>query len=322
MRLVLLVIMSSSLAVGSEKPFIAWEHLQNPVYSHEDWSTKDACMAYDGGTFYLFFSAFFWDRGRERSHVAGVTTQDFTTFSEPFFLLDGKEDGWDGMCSPNIARLGDTWFLTYNSWGDKPGVPNQLFYSESKDLEHWEHGKPLARTITRNDGGPVRAIDAAVCLVDERYMLVWKENQTPMIAWGTHMCGGEWERIGPVQTSWFENAQFIEVDGVWHMLVTARGPRPRRDHLPYMARFVGELGTLASWTKWRMGQALSIPLETFNTNSRANAAFVADWREHDGHYYLIYAGHTEGVSHAGRGDNKLGLARSRDLQTWRVPGLR
>jgi hypothetical protein len=59
--------------------------------------------------------------------------------------------------------------------------------------------------------------------------------------------------------------------------------------------------------------------ENFNTDNVANACFRADWREYDGHFYMIYCGRTEGKSHLGRGNNKLGLARSKELINWQAP---
>ena len=31
---------------GSAADFMNWENMDNPVYFHEGWSTKDACMTY------------------------------------------------------------------------------------------------------------------------------------------------------------------------------------------------------------------------------------------------------------------------------------
>ena len=73
------------------------------------------------------------------------------------------------------------------------------------------------------------------------------------------------------------------------------------------------------WLEWHPPTVLKVPQEGFNTYHRSNAAFLADWREYDGYFYLLYAGTTEGKTHAGRGNNKLGLARSQDLKTWSAP---
>lgn len=313
-------------STDGQEPFIDWETLQNPVYDQQQvtgdfWSTKDACMIYKDGAFYLFFSAFFEADGRVRSHVVGVRTDDFKTFSEPMFLWDGRDDGWIGMCSPEIHKHEGIYYLTYNSWGDKDGRPNQLFYATSTDLEMWDKHKPLARSATVDENGnPVRAIDAALAFHNGRVYLSWKERQTPMFAVADRIDAAEWTRLGSPDPGWYENAKFLMIDGHWHMLATARGPEPKRDHLPNLTRLRGTGDEDSDWLDWEPFRTLEIPYEGFNTDNRANAAFLADWRDHDGYFYLLYAGRTQGQTHAGRGDNRLGLARSTDLMEWVVPG--
>jgi hypothetical protein len=65
----------SSSAQG--KLFIDWASLKNPVLSYPNWSVKDAAMAYRKGIFYVFFSAFYPERGQVRCHVVEVSTPDF-----------------------------------------------------------------------------------------------------------------------------------------------------------------------------------------------------------------------------------------------------
>lgn len=297
--------------------FINWNKLENPVYSHPGWSTKDACMIYHRGSFYIFFSAFFHDRGRERSHVSAVKTRDFINFSEPLFIWDGRDDGWVGMCSPSVTKVGETFYLTYNSWGDKHenGMPNQLFYAKSADLENWEKNKPLAREATRGRNGPVRAIDAAIAAENGKIYLVWKERQTPQMAVGRTI-DGPWQRLGRPVDDWFENGQFIKIDGKWHLL--ARG----EDRTTWLAQMYGDGSSDRHWVKWGGRRYFEVPEEKgFNTEDRLNAAFIADWRVYDGNFYILYAGNTEDDSHAGRGDNKLGLARF-DLKINCVPPVK
>jgi hypothetical protein len=120
----MLVVSFGRPAMAQKKRFIDWNDLKNPVLSYPNWSVKDSAMAYRNGTFYVFFSAFYPDRGQVRSHVVEVSTPDFKHYSEPIFNFDGEEDGWIGMCSPDIQRLNGTYVMTFNSWGDKPGKPN------------------------------------------------------------------------------------------------------------------------------------------------------------------------------------------------------
>ena len=285
-----------------------WSRLHNPIYAHEGWSVKDACMVHSDNAVYLFFSAFFWDRGRERSHVVGVRTTDFRTYSNPLFQIDGREADWYGLCSPDLTKVDDVFVLTYNSWGDHPDKPNQLFYATSQDLTEWTFGQPLAPELTHG----VRAIDAAVTQHHGRIFLSWKERQTPQIAWASNL-EGPWHRLGRPGKGWFENQQFLTLDDTPHMLIT------RKDFQPYLMELEGNLEEETAWLRWSAARRLEVPQQAFNTHDRTNAAYLADWRHHDGYAYLLYAGSTEGHTHAGRGDNRLGLARSRDLQVWDVP---
>ncbi len=321
------VLLGASCPAGNENDFIPWQKLKNPFYSRPGWSTKDACMYYKDGTFYLFFSAFYYDRGRERSHVVGVKTKDFLSFSDLLFNWDGRTEGWIGMCSPNITRVGDTYYLTYNSWGDKKGKVNQLFYAESKDLEHWRHDIPLGRNVTVDQNGrPKRGIDAAIVFTNDKFYLVWKEGRPhrARIAVAKNL-DGPFEYIGDgyprllgqadkTLNDHHENFQFLHIDDQWMLISTDY--QPHGLYLYYMK----ENGIQDEhWLTWTNGRKLKMPAERFNTNNDSNAAFIADWRKYDGYFYCLYAGRTEGESHARRGDNRLGLARSRDLYEWMVP---
>ncbi len=157
-------------ANGKTRTFIDWESLQNPMLSYPNWSIKDAAMAYRNESFYVFFSAFYPERGQVWSHVVEVSTRDFKHYSQPIFNFDGEEDGWISMCSPDVQRVGNQYILTYNSWENKVGKPNALFYKISKDLVHWSQAKTLAANLTGDKG----VIDAALAYTDKGFYLIWK----------------------------------------------------------------------------------------------------------------------------------------------------
>lgn len=305
---------------ASPEPF--WSGLENPVYFHPGWSTKDACMIEKDGQFHLFFSAFFHDRGRERSHVTSVTTRDFRNFSEPLFLWGGTGDGWIGMCSPSINKINGRYYLTYNSWGDKKDKPNQLFYAVSDDLVHWKKDIPLAQNLTAGR----RAIDAAITYTGDEYYLLYKEEKpgTTRLAVAPAI-NGPWRFVenglpamlmpdGKDNGRTHENYQLMNIYGQWTLLTTDYRP-----HQMHLYRMQGSGCRPQDWLTWIDGRVLLMPEEDFNTNHNSNAGFIADWRDRDGYFYCIYAGRTEGETHARRGDNKLGMARSRDLYNWQVP---
>jgi hypothetical protein len=192
---------------GQERAFLRWTELRNPIYSHPGWSVKDPTVACREGWFYLFFSAFFFDDGQERCHVVAVKTQDLRSYSEALFVLSGKDEGWLGVCSPDLARIGDRYYLTYNSWGDQRGRPNQLFYGVSHDPDAWTFGQKLAVELTRGK----RAIDAALTYHGGRFYLLWKERQTPQMAWAESL-DGEWHHLGRPGSGWFENAEIVDIN--------------------------------------------------------------------------------------------------------------
>ncbi|MEQ8704828.1 MAG: hypothetical protein RIC19_12955 [Phaeodactylibacter sp.] len=320
------------LPVIGDAQWLDWSALRNPVYQHEGWSVKDACMIYNeaDSTFYLFFSAFYFDDGRERSHLSAVKTKDFRSFSDPLFLWDGRKDGWIGLCSPNLTVVQGKYILTYNSWGDKKGKPNQLFYAVSEDLEHWERDIPLAHELTTDK----RAIDASLAYHEGKYILSWKgkKGKTRMACSESDLDSFQFINFGyPVYLMReggengmiHENYEYFQADDQWWCLTTDYAYNPYREHAPYLYKLKEAPSQFPSWLQWEDGYKITIPIEKgFNTSYAANAAFICDGRAYDGYYYMIYAGRTENKTHAKRGDNKLGLARSRDLVNWDIAGER
>jgi len=308
----------SQIIHGSE--FIDWKNLRNPVLSYPNWSVKDTAMAYRNGVFYVFFSAFYEDHGQVRSHVVEVSTRDFKTYSQPIFNFDGEEDGWLGMCSPDVQRMGNRYVMTFNSWGDKPGKWNALFYKTSNDLTHWSKTMPLAAELTAGK----RVIDAAVAHTANGYYAIWKEGQhgmkprmasAPLLDGPFHFVGSGFPALlmqdGKDDGLIHENYEFIEIDGRRRLLATDYNPPSPRLYT---------LEKPADWLKWTQGYELKIPIESFNTDNVANAAALYDWRAHDGFFYLIYAGRTERSTYLHRGWNRIGLARSKDLIHWQPAG--
>ena len=297
-----------------------WGNLCNPVLSYPRWSVKDYACTHRDGVFYLFFSAFYEDNGAIRSHVVEVTTRDFKTYSEPILNIDGEEEGWIGMCSPDIAKSDDTYYLVFNSWGDKEGKPNQLFYMSSADLIHWSPRKPLAANLTKG----IRAIDAALAFENGKTYLFWKERQTTRCARGSSPDGDfqfigdghpNLRKAGGEAVSWAENYTFFKTDGKWRLICTVKG------HVPCIFGMDKSGAEDRDWLTWVDGYQPELANQGFNTLDHANAATLCDFRSLDGHFYLFYAGNTEGKPYLGRGWNRLGLSRSRDLVKWYPAGI-
>ncbi|HET6285101.1 MAG TPA: family 43 glycosylhydrolase [Polyangia bacterium] len=309
---------------GGPGPSALWAGLRNPIYAHDGWSVKDVAMVLVGDTYRFYFSAFFADAGMERCHVATTSSTDLKTFAAATVLFDGKADGWLGMCSPDVQLIGAQYVMTFNSWGDLAGKPNQLFYATSPNLGTWSAARPLGAALT----GGKRAIDAAIGNDNGRLFLFWKERvgaDRTRLAVATAL-DGSWRFVGdglPALPATggrdngltHENFQFLRIDGKWQLLSTDYEP-----HAPWLYTMAGAGTDENDWLSWQNGVRVQVAGEGFNSDHQANAAFLVDWRARDGYFYLVYAGRTEGTSHAGRGDNKLGLSRSKDLKSWSAAG--
>ena len=319
----------SCVAASAQKPFLDWNSLHNPVLSYPDWSIKDAAMAYRDGTFYVFFSAFYPKDSGTISHVVEVSTRDFKTYSKPIFDIDGTDDGWLGLCSPDVQQLNGQYVMTFNSWGDKPGKPNELFYETSPDLVHWSKRRTLAVNLT----GDTRVIDPALATADGGYYLMWKEGKEgkmkPRMAFSKAV-DGPYEFVGTGlpdllwtdgkditgnPPSYHENYEFLHVDGQWYLVTTDHGVQKGP-----LGPFIYKLEPGSHWLKWTGGHQVDPAVEGFNTVDRDNAAAIYDWRQYDGYFYMLYAGASERVEYSRRGWNRLGLARSKDMIHWSVPG--
>ena len=318
------ILLSLFIFICTQQPanaiFPSWEKITNPVYDRYGFCVKDACMINREGVWYVFASFFYYKNEGLVSHVACIKTRDFITYSEPIFVIDGHAAGWKGMASPDIVLHEGKYYLTYNSWGDREGKPNQLFYAVSEDLIHWEFDKPLAANLTQGK----RAIDAALAFEDGRCFLVYKEGQKPIVAYADSPDSKQWVKIGSPAIGWFENAQLIRIDNCWHLVATVKRKADgtaTEEHGPAFSRMLGDPASPASWMQWEPFRAIhaDIPVHAYSINEKANAAFLVDNRDADGHFYLLAAARTEGVSFGRRGDCRLVLYRSTDLIKWFAP---
>ncbi|MGH9396468.1 MAG: hypothetical protein ACRD18_06410 [Terriglobia bacterium] len=320
-----------SVCTAAKAPFINWSALHNPVLAYPNWSIKDAAMATRQGEFYVFFSAFYEDHGQVRSHVVEVKTRDFKTYSKPILDFDGEEDGWIGMCSPDVRKAGPGYELSFNSWGDEEGKPDQLFYMTSPDLVHWSARHPLAANLTAGK----RVIDAAVVDTGSGSYLIWKQNTDghpkPRVGFSRSL-EGPWSfaRSGAEsgEGSGFatltmpdgkenglihENFTFIRAGGKWRLLSS---DYPHGHHEILYTQLNSK-----NWLDWGKGLAIHVAPEGFNTLVHADAAAIYNWQKYDGYYYLIYAGRNEAKTYLRRGWNRLALSRSKDLVHWVPAGV-
>ncbi len=324
-----LLLLALAAATAEAQSFPDWKSLHNPVLSYPNWSIKDVAMASQGKTFYVFFSAFYQDHGRIRSHVVEVSTRDFKTYSQPILNFDGEEAGWIGMCSPDVQKLGNTWELSFNSWGDQLGKPNQLFYMTSSDLVHWSPRRAFASNLTAGQG----VIDLSITRNGAGYYAIWKQDwhsprkPRPRLA-SAKSLRGPWHFVesGYVSLAMadgndngllHENFEFIWIDGVLHLLTNdyLHGPRGYESY-----EYLYTLLNPARPLDWGKGFKLAIDGQAFNQLVPSTAGALYDWRKEDGYYYLIYAGRNDETTYLHRGWNRLALARSKDLTHWNPAG--
>lgn len=320
----------------ANRRFIDWESLRNPVLAFADRALKDEAVAYRNGVFYVFASTRFSpeDRGGAQRTSSFYRTRDFRAF-EPFSDPDVHGPG-RGPGSPDLVEIDGVWHMTFQAPSGGGERARILQLTRSRDLVDWSPPRALGPELL---DPAERNIDGALARHGDRLYLGWKRDQSLYV---TRSLGpeldGRWEMprpadailaFGPnsVTHDWAENYQFVAIDGRWHMVATARAPgfpMSRHEytgsHEPYLYTMDGDGGDLEDWTRWRCKRRLAIPQEAWNPAMHANSAFLADWREHDGHFYLFYAGSADHTSFDRRGHGKLGVARSRDLVHWSVPG--
>jgi hypothetical protein len=315
---------SAAQTARVKKPFLDWKSLRNPILAVEDRMLKDASIVYRDGWFWLYSSTRL-DEGDTRDWASEwqfYRSRDLRNWVP--FRPRGLQTTKGHPDSPDVSQVAKRFFMVYQS--EDPTRDRRLFWSESTNLRDWTRGKPLAPTFRPKE----RLIDGALAWHDSFFYLAGKATQQFWVSRAKSM-DGPWDE--PIQAGadgeWAENFQFLNIDGVWRMVATGRQPadwKPRGggtytgSHEPYIYKMEGPGTSLEHWSKWTNRTLLSVPFEKWNTVMHANSAFLCDWRQHDGWFYLFYAGSTDDQRFAKRGHGKIGVARSRDLATWYVAG--
>lgn len=315
-----------------QRAFIDWARLRNPVLGFDDRALKDVAVAYHPGRkeFYVYSSTRFEldDANNTAAVRSFYRTSDWRRF-EPFGDPDVNGAGY-GPGSPDVSRIGIVWQMVFQVESPAGGSARTLAGSVSTNLVDWSPPEPVAAEVMDPS---LRNIDGAVAEHGGYLYLGWKRVQEFFVT-RRPLLGAGWEP--PIEASaagaWAENFQFIEIDGAWRMVATGYDPLLFRctghptwitytcNHEPFIYRMDGSGDDLQDWTRWVDKTHLQIPFEDWNPAMHANSAFLADWREHDGYFYLFYAGSLEGDRFELRGHGKIGVARSRDLVEWRVAG--
>jgi hypothetical protein len=299
-----------------DKARVAWKDLRNPIFSL-DHMVKDQTIRLVDGRFHLFYS----ERTEEGAGKGG------TGHAVSRNLADWKQartvQHWG---SPDITRAADgRYLITYQAQlPTNPDVSKLHFVATKRVGGKWSEPVRLIPGIFEEE----RTIDGAFAHTRDGLFLLFKRGahtaveQHDELAWSpSGSPDGPWSYLGETDLPWSENFQFLSIDGTWHVLLTEIPI-----HRPALYRLAGDPADPESWRHWTLVRQLDVPQEAWNsgetpgiTHETANSAYLCDARRLDGYWYLFYAGSTELTAFEGRGHGKIGVARSKDLETWEVP---
>jgi hypothetical protein len=309
-------LLTAVLAGCADEPD-SWAAVRNPILGFEELAIKDAFLVEHAGTWHLGYSEISDQPFRFRLGFA--SSPDLREF-ETAPTLDQPETG--GLASPNVVRAPDgRYVMTYNSHTRDVGATlNKLYYRTSLDLVTWS--EPARFHIGGADGDQERLIDGALAFTETGVFLAFKREQQAHLAHAPSL-DGPWTLVGRLEPTNLENCQFLQIDGVWHLLATTIPLL----HAPALHRLDGDAQDPSAWLQWSLVRELEIPAQAWNDgpfldHERANASYLVDRRASDGFFYLLYAGSTDLSSFEGRGHSSLGLARSVDLETWEAAPAR
>jgi len=132
---------------------------------------------------------------------------------------------------------------------------------------------------------------------------------------------GPWRLEGmPQDDTFIENTQFLDTAEGTYLIGTSRRWGewdPTVIKVPSLVQRPEQI-----WNSFSSRfERLEIRGENWNRVTAHNAIFVADWRDVDGYFYAIFCGRSDsGSGWHSEGDYRLGLARSKDLLFWDIPG--
>jgi hypothetical protein len=297
---------------------VPWEQLKNPIFA-TDAMAKDQAVVFADGRWHLLFSSRSNDpRYTGLGHVVSTDLRDWKP------VTPRAPNGG----SPDVTRDVDgNYIVTFQTDRSENTELNWLVARTTPRLDALGNAPEtkLFPALFPND----RLIDVALARTDKGTFAIFKRGLHEATEQFTHLAyspsgslEGPWELLGEPNVGWFENYQFLEIDGKWHVLGT-RIPV----HVPELWRLDGNPADPKAWLKWTKVRDLTVPGEAWNSGGkvagidfeRANSAYLFDNRVVDGYFYLFYAGSTELQTNAGRGWSKIGVARSNNLENWSVP---
>jgi hypothetical protein len=297
---------------------IAWSELRNPMYA-ESAMTKNMTVRFVDGRWHMWFGT------RTRDVMGYATSSDWTDWE---VAVSAPDSGG----SSDITRAADGRYVLGHQVDDAvdPQNSRKVVYRVSADPTQFHLSAP--RRIAPGIHDDERQIDVGLAHTEHGVFAMFKRGareqlvQTPTLVVSPNgSLDGPWSLVGDVDSIGLaEDFQLLTIDDKWHLLATSI---PFHD--PTLFRMEGDPSQQESWLEWTKVGVLEVPAETWNdgpygsrgfTHDIANSAYLCDARAVDGHFYLFYAGATELESNDGRGHQKIGVARSRDLVEFEVPG--
>jgi hypothetical protein len=308
---------------------ISWQQLHNPILSYQTSGVRDIGIRALAGRWNLYFTSVVGDTPSWR--IASAQSPDLKSWSAP--TVWAPQVGVAGVASPDVTRRPDgTYVITYESNPRETSPPGEdkIYYRTSRNLAQWSAPRRLMADIHPTPAE--RLIDPALAWTSHGLFLGYKfglkdGSQHFEMAWSSSgRLDGPWQALGRPDISVYgdtvENYQFLQIDGVWHLLATTNVL-----DRPWLFSLVGDPAVPGNWLHWSPGRELQVPAEGWNHAAGipsvdyelANSAYLCDARRLDGHFYLLYVGTNELRTYGGWGHTSLGIARSSDLVTWEVP---
>ncbi len=292
-------------------PRIDWIGLRNPVLASPYGAIKNQAVIYAEGWFWIF------PQLQIAQGKVCLRTRDFKTYG---YYLPKQTIGH----APRLLEHGGRWHALYQLFAKT--AERRIFHASSGDLREWTasiEAWPECQPGTRH-------IDAALAWESGHFYAGFKSVQQFYVTRSrSEVLGANWEDpIKAESEGWCEAYQFIKIDGRWRMVATARAPKGFKtggnsytgSHEPFLYTMEGDGSRLEHWAHWKNKTHIALPFTDWNQVMHANTGYLCDWRRYDGWFYLFFAGANDDKTNQGRGHGKIGMARSRDLMKWYLPG--
>lgn len=309
-----------------------WGALHNPIQVDEVKMSKNLPnllldnpgLYYENGWYYIYYDHGFIEEDDLKDHPEihdahkMYKTKDFRTFTPVFAWYTGAPTmpSAEIIGSADMVKHNGVYYQTYQRW--RPD-PTNLIFAYSDDVENWDPKNAnlwFAQSVAAN----MRSIDPALAFHGSKVYLVWKSDKYqdgPVFA--VNRSGdptkNEWHMLGAPDWGKSENYQLIKIDGKWRSISAGLdvGDDPYQF---FFATMKGNGDNEDDWLHWDR-ISIQLPNESGMSTNYFRSIYLADWRELDGFFYVIWATvytNTKGFK------GLLHMARSKDLKNWFLPG--